>query len=311
MSPVAVALDIGGTKIAAAAVTADGVLTGQGSVPTPAREGPGAVLGAAGGLVREIARGLPRRADGTPDVVGVGVGSAGVVDPATGLVRSATDALPGWGGTDLRGGLRGELGLPVTVVNDVHAHALGEYWRGAARGQATVLFVAVGTGVGASVLLDGGIHHGFRSAAGHAGHVPVASAAGRRCPCGAEGHVEAVASGPALLREYRERTGGAAPRLQEVAAAAEGGDPTARAVLAEGGAALGQAVAGLANVLAPDVIVVGGGVAGAGRAWWRALREETGHGLIPALRGLPMVAAALGADAALLGAGHLAWRECV
>lgn len=299
MTPVAAAVDIGGTKIATAAVAADGTVTGYRSAPTPAERGPAAVLTTAADLVRESL--------GDREAVGVGVGSAGVIDPASGLVRSATDALPGWGGTDLRGGLARALGLPVTVANDVHAHALGEYWLGAARGHATVLFVAVGTGVGGSLLLDGRIHHGARSAAGHVGHVPVAAAAGRRCPCGADGHVEAVASGPALLHEYRER-GGSAPRLQEVVAASEH-DPLARTVLTEGARALGSALAGLANTVDPDVVVIGGGVAEAGELWWDALREETAQGLVPALRGLPVVPSGLGSDAALLGAAHMVWRE--
>ena len=301
MSRVTVALDIGGTKIAAAAVTADGAIVARGRGPTPAGEGPTAVIDTAIGLAREVGR--------AHDVVGVGVGSAGVVDPDTGLVRSATDALPGWAGTDLRGELSRALGSSVVVVNDVHAHALGEYWRGAARDRSTVLFVAVGTGVGASLLLEGRVHHGFRAVAGHAGHVPVPAATGRPCPCGAEGHVEAVASGPALLEAYRERSGAWDQGLAEFAAAAERGDPVAEAVLTEGGAALGEALAGVANVVAPEVVVVGGGVADSGERWWSALRERTERGLVPALRGLPLVPSELGADAALLGAGHMAWRE--
>ncbi|WP_460776088.1 ROK family protein, partial [Nocardiopsis nanhaiensis] len=142
MSPVAAALDIGGTKIAAATVTAEGEVGARHWRPTPAGKGPERILGTAADLVRE--------AVGDLDTVGVGVGSAGVVDPATGRVRSATDALPGWAGTDLRGGLADALGRPVTVANDVHAHALGEYWRGAARGRPTALVLAVGTGVGAA-----------------------------------------------------------------------------------------------------------------------------------------------------------------
>lgn len=300
MSRVAVALDIGGTKTAAATVTADGAVLTRAKRPTPAAGGARAVLDTAVELAREVG------AD--HEVVGVGVGSAGVVDPDTGLVLSATDALPGWAGTDLRGHLATELGVPVAVVNDVHAHALGEHRRGAARGGSTVLLVAVGTGVGGALLCEGRLHSGARAAAGHVGHVPVAAAAGRRCPCGAEGHVESVASGPALVAEYTERGGVAVTRLEEVVALV-GRDPVARSVLVDGATALGSALAGLANVVAPDVIVIGGGVAGAGVHWWSALTEEIEQGLVPALRGLSVVPAALGADAALLGAAHLVWRE--
>ena len=301
MTVVAAALDIGGTKTAAAVVTADGAVASRCTAPTPAADGPDAVLGAAAALVR--------RAVGEHRAIGLGVGSAGAVDPASGRVRSATDALPGWAGTDLAGSLGSALGLPVATANDVHAHALGEYWLGAARGAATVLFAAVGTGVGGCLLLDGAVHGGARAAAGHLGHVPVPAAAGVRCPCGASGHVEAVASGPALASAYRERTGRAAGRLQDVVRAERSGDAAASAVLAGGGAALGTALAGAANVVDPDIVVVGGGVAAAGRTWWAALRKGVEQGLIPALRGLPVEPAELGADAALLGAGRMAWRK--
>lgn len=295
-----VALDIGGTKTVAALVTEDGALLDRRRSMTPAALGADAVTAEALGMARALT------VDRAP--VGVGIGSAGVIDTDTGTVRSATDALPGWAGTDLRGIFHRELGIPVSVVNDVHAHALGEHWQGAAREQECVLFVAAGTGVGGALLIDGDVRSGARSAAGHLGHVPVPQADGLSCPCGGNGHVEAVASGPALERAHRA-AGGRGTRLEEVVAAADRGDPSARAVLANGARALGTALAGAANVLDPDLIVVGGGVSAAGEYWWPHLRQGIADGTIPALRGLPVAASQLGADAALLGAARLVRRE--
>ncbi|MEV4837392.1 ROK family protein [Nonomuraea sp. NPDC049486] len=239
-------------------------------------------------------------------VTAVGVGSAGVVDPGRGVVVSATGALVGWAGTDLRGELSRRLGVPVVVGNDVHAHALGEQWRGAAAGREDVLLVAVGTGVGASVMLGGRVRHGAHAVAGHAGHVPVAAAAGRPCPCGGQGHVEAVASGPALIGEYRRRGGTDAADLAGVARLAAAGDPLAADVLAEGGAALGSLIGGLMNVIDPEIVVIGGGVAGCGEPWWRPLRAAIAAEVLPALRDVPVEPAALAGAAALLGAARMA-----
>ncbi|NED55175.1 ROK family protein, partial [Micromonospora aurantiaca] len=178
------ALDIGGTKTTAALVTAGGEVVGRHTAPTPGRSGAAAVLDTAAGLVEKL------RADAPGAVRALGVGSAGVIDSASGLVLSATDVLTGWTGTDLRGDLRRRLGVPVTVINDVHAHALGEARHGAAAGYDTVLYVAVGTGVGASFVLGDTVLAGAHSAAGHAGHQPSPYAGSLACTCGGRGHLE-------------------------------------------------------------------------------------------------------------------------
>ncbi|WP_031170703.1 ROK family protein [Streptosporangium roseum] len=318
-----VGVDIGGTKTSAGLVDSSGTLLAVRTLPTPAAQGPAAVLDTAVGLVAEVA-------SGTGDVTAVGVGSAGVVDPRRGVIVSATGAITGWAGTDLRGEVSRRLGLPVAVGNDVHAHALGEQWRGAAAGYADVLLVAVGTGIGASVVLGGRVLRGAHSVAGHAGHVPAVAAAGRPCPCGGHGHVEAVASGPAMLAEYRARaaavateppgvsgppgvagppgvTGPAAVSgLADVARLAAQGDRIAVSVLTGGAAALGSTIGGLMNVIDPEVVVVGGGVAACGESWWQALREGIAAEVLPALREVPVGPAALGGDAALLGAARMA-----
>ena len=198
--------------------------------------------------------------------------------------------------------------MPVTVINDVHAHALGEARHGAAAGHDSVLYVAVGTGVGASFVLGDTVLAGAHSAAGHAGHQPSAYAGTLPCTCGGRGHLEAIAAGPALTAEYVRRTGRAVADLRAVAALAAGGDETARDVVRLGGAAIGSAVGGLVNVLDPAAVVIGGGVTGLGEPWWRALRDAVPAETLPALAGVPVLASTLGPDAPLLGAASLAWK---
>ncbi|WP_435130115.1 ROK family protein [Actinacidiphila sp. bgisy144] len=288
-------VDIGGTKTAAALITPDGTLLDRTSLATPAAQGPAAVLDAAARAVARLGR----------PVAAVGVGSAGVIDPHTGRVRSATSALPGWGGTDLRGQLAARLQVPVAVDNDVNAHALGEHWLGRAAGHTCVLLLTVGTGVGGCVLIGGRVHHGAGGAAGEAGHLPVPAAAGLPCPCGGRGHAEAAASGPAMTAAYRELAGASGATLPDVNSLAEEGDPVARTVLRTGATALGEAIGGLVNLLAPDLVILGGGVSRSGPFWWDPLRTTVAAHLLPAVAATPVLAGALGDDAALYGAAFL------
>ncbi|MDG4800189.1 ROK family protein [Micromonospora sp. WMMD980] len=293
-APLLAALDIGGTKTAAALVRGGAVLV-RTQAPTPARDGAAAVLDRAAELIRSLG--------GHP--VAVGVGAPGLVDPATGLLTAATSSIDDWSRVDVPGALRRRLGLPGTVLNDVQAFTLGEAVHGAGRGLPTVIGVAVGTGIGGGVHAAGTLLTGRSGAAGHLGHLPVPQALGRPCPCGATGHVEAVAAGPAVAARYAERTGDPVD-LPEVVRRARAGDHVARTVLVEAGAALGTALAGLANVLDPDRIVIGGGaavpelLAAAGPACTAAC--------MPVLGAVPLVPAALGADAALVGAAEAARR---
>lgn len=330
-STAVVAVDVGGTKIRAGSVIDDTV----GHIreePTPAAQGREAILESIAEVVRSVVRDTDAEVPGSDDLRWrLGVGSAGVVDPETGTVVSATDSLAGWAGTRLTAALTERLGFEARAVNDVHAHALGESLAGAARDTRSSLLVAAGTGIGGGVITEGRLLTGRASAAGHIGHIPVAAARGLPCPCGGEGHVEAIASGPAILSAYRLAGGGAGSRssvasarssvasarddvasardgvssTRQLADAARSGDAIAQQAFAHAGLALGSALGGLANVLSPEVIVIGGGLAGSTEHWWQPLREAFESELIPAVRGLELRPAELGQDAALLGAAGL------
>ena len=202
------------------------------------------------------------------------------------------------------------------AVNDVHAHNLGEHWLGASAGTDSSLLVAVGTGVGGSLILAGEPHLGARAVAGHVGHLasPYAYDDGGRplpCSCGRAGHVEAIASGPSIAALYRRIAGGDAVAGsvsgREVAVRAAAGEPAAVRAFALGAAAAGQAVGGLANMLDPSIVVIGGGVAGAGDLWWNPFRAALSAELMDPLADLPVVPAALGTNAALVGAARFAF----
>lgn len=302
-----VGVDLGGTKTAAGVVGEDGSVLFTDQVPTLNRAGGEAILDATAGLVRGL---IAAAATDGVTVEAVGVGSAGVINAAEGSVISATDAILGWSGTHITAGLQSRLGLPAAVVNDVHAHALGEALYGAGAGAGTALMVAFGTGVGGSFVVDGHPLLGHRFVGGHVGHFasPLAQHRGTPlpCSCGHAGHVEAIASGPAIHAAYLRLGGSAAlSDTKDVFASARAGDELALSVIATAAAAAGQAVGGLVNILDPAVVVISGGLADAGDLWWadmeRAMRSE----LLAPLAEVPVTRAALGNAAAMVGAASL------
>jgi glucokinase len=300
-------VDLGGTKTAAAVVGADGSVLVQGQIATKNRDGGTAILDATAVLVRSL---RDRAAEQGATVDAVGVGSAGVINAVEGTVLSATDAILDWTGTHITAGLSERLGLPSAVVNDVHAHALGEAWLGAGAGTSTSLMVAFGTGVGGSFVVNGQPLLGHHFAGGHVGHFasPYAVHRGRPlpCSCGHAGHVEAIASGPAIRAAY-VREGGSAglADTRAVFQAARLGDELALLVVSRAAAAAGQAVGGLVNILDPEVVVISGGLADAGSFWWNGMERALRAELLAPLADVPVARAALGNTAAVVGAASL------
>ncbi|MBW3086890.1 N-acetylmannosamine kinase [Austwickia sp. TVS 96-490-7B] len=298
------AVDIGGTKIAAGVVDGSGAVHGRRTVLTPAGDGAAAVMAAAIAVAGLVADEQGVR----EELCAVGVGAAGVIDPARGVVTHATDALPGWAGTELVGPFAQTFGVPAAVLNDVHAHALGEARYGAGRGAASMLLVAVGTGIGGAYVAGGSVVTGSHHVAGHVGHLSVPGAEGVPCTCGRLGHVEGLASGPGIAAAYR-RAGGAdltAAQVVDLAQGPQNADTQrAQEVLHRCGMATGQMIGGLLNVLDPDVVVVTGGVAAAGDLWWAALREGVAADAMDVVASTPVCSATGGVGAALSGAA--AW----
>lgn len=288
-------IDIGGTKIAGGLVSREGRVLLSDRRPTPLTGG-ASILEAALGLARAL-----REAAQQP-LSGVGIGTGGQVDTERGVIVSATDILPGWAGTEVKEAFERAFGLPCFVDNDVNALAVGEARFGAGRGLATVLYLALGTGVGGALLLGGRVHHGATWTGGEFGHLLLTTdeSAPRKT-------LEEWASGPGLVQTYREMTGTGPEVTGETIGTEAGRDPdgpAARAV-ARTGECLGFGLASLANILDPDLIVIGGGLAALGDTLLDPARRVLRRHALPGPARCPVVPAALGPDGAVIGAAAL------
>jgi len=296
------ALDVGGTAMKGAAVGPDGTARWPLRRPTPADQGPEAVVEAVGATVELLLDAARRRG---LQVAAAGVAVPGIVDDERGVAVFSANL--GWRDLPLRSLLAARTGLPVGLGHDVRAGALAEAALGAARGVRDVLFVAVGAGVAGAALVDGRllVAGGF---AGELGHLRV-DPAGEPCGCGGRGCVETVASAAAIARRYAARTGRPVAGAAAVAARVREGDPDAVAVWEEAVGALAEGLAAAVTLLAPRLVVVGGGLAGAGELLLRPLAELLRLRLSPRSARMPrLVGAALGDQAGCLGAALLARR---
>jgi glucokinase len=301
----AVVVDVGGTKIAAALADRQGHVTHKMQVAT-AHTDAQAVVDQILDLIRKQ---LDRAAR---PVVGVGVAVPAVVDPASGFVHWAPN-LPGWRELPLGAILQDATKLPSFVDYDGHLAVLGEYWRGAGRGARHVIFLILGTGVGGGLILNGRIHRGRDNIAGAAGWMVVDPSVAETPMACSLGCLESLASGPAIVAAAEQRLARGEPsslRGQPVTpaavfAAAEAGDPLAKEVVRRAAQALGCAVASLVSVLNPDVVILGGGVGLAAPAFLEAARSAVARYAQPiGARSVRVVTAALGDDAILIGAAR-------
>ncbi len=288
------AVDIGGTKIAAAVVDRTGQVLREAVHPTAAP-----VLDSLRDTVLEL---------GPGPVAAVGLSCAGPVDAVAGTVSPIN--IPTWRDFPLRARI-GEVvpDVPVALAGDGQCMALGEHWLGAGRGSDAMLGMVVSTGVGGGLVLAGRPFVGGSGNAGHVGHV-VAEPAGDPCGCGGRGCVEAVASGPNLVR-WATRNGWTAKGATavELGRAAAAGDPVALAAFRRSGWALGLGVVATAAVCDLDLVVVGGGVAQVGELLFAPLRQTVAeHAGLSFLAALRVVPATLGTRAGLVGAAALAFH---
>jgi len=304
------ALDIGGTKLAAGLVSADGQIAVQDSRPTRGS-------GTAEALFEDLAAlcdGVLARGGVRPEeLTGIGVGCGGPMRYPAGIVSPLN--IPAWRDFPLRAALEGRYGRPALVDNDAKALALGEYEIGGGRGARCLLGMVVSTGVGGGIVEEGKLIHGARGNAGHVGHV-IAFRNGPPCGCGARGCVEAVASGTGLSKRAKQaRRRGLLPDLPpeptgyDVVTAAKAGEPTAVKLVAEAGMAVGRGLVAAAALLDLDRVVIGGSVAlGAGELLLGPLRRELQReARLDFTRGIEdaVVLSDLGLDAALAGAAAL------
>jgi glucokinase len=279
-----VAVDIGGTKLAAGVVRDDGTLLVRCDAPTPATTDAEELFGALGAVIDQLG-GASREAR----AVGVGCGGP--------MTRDGEEVsplnIPAWRGFPLRARLAERHGLAVFVDNDAKALALGEGWTGAARGVDDYIGMVVSTGVGGGIVSGGRLLDGALGNAGHIGHL-IVEPEGRTCVCGARGCLEAEASGSAIARITGQHPRDAPAPL-----------------IARTGALVGRAIASTANLLDMRLAVVSGSVAlGFGAPFFAAAQAEIDAcACLDFSRGTRVVPGALGADGPLIGAARVALRQ--
>lgn len=324
----AIGVDVGGTKVVAGLVDANGEVASRHVAATPHRSAdPSVVEDVIVAAINTLV--AAAQADSIdPDIdyahLPIGVGAAGWVDSDRATIRFAPHL--NWRDEPLAQRLQKRLGARVTIENDANSAAWAEYRYGAAQGESRVVMLTLGTGIGGGMVFDGALERGRHGMAGEFGHMTVIPG-GRFCECGNSGCWEQYASGPALQREAAKaltrggsnaapmraatRAEGGAVTGQMVTALAVAGDPMAVEVMTAVGTWLGRGLANLVAALDPGLIVIGGGVGDAGEVLLaptrRALASSLsgrGHRPIPAV-----VGASLGPSAGMVGAADLARLE--
>jgi len=308
---VTLGIDVGGTKILGVALDPSGRVLSERRSPSP--DGLDALVDSVAGMIDDL------RSAHAPGAIGVGV--AGLVDD-DGVVRYAPN-IPGLRDAPIQARLAQRTDLPVVVDNDANVAGWGEATHGAAAGARHVLLVTLGTGIGGAIVLDGSVYRGAHGFAAEIGHITVVDG-GPRCACGELGHWEAIASGSALGRMARElaatddgaavleAAGGDVARVdgEHVEAAARAGDAPAGELFRRFADNVALGLAGLANVLDPEVVVVSGGLVELGALLFEPLGPAFAAHLEAASHRphIPVLPAVLGERAGAIGAAVLAGR---
>lgn len=297
-----IGIDLGGSKIALGLVSPADEILARRRIDTNAAAGLERVVERIADEVEALAATLTSE----EAVAAVGVGAPGPLDHIKGELLTLVN-LPGISNSPFRRVLSERLALPVALDHDAKAAALGEFHFGAGRGRDSMIYIVIGTGVGAAIIYQGALLYGEGNSAGECGHMTV-DPRGRPCHCGSRGCLEAYTGGPALSRQYAEMTGDDITGA-DIAARARSGDVQALQVFTDAGRALGIAIASLAMTLNIETFVIGGSVAKAGDLLLEPARETLpGYAFRAVSERVRVVASELGEHAAILGAAHMARR---
>ncbi len=318
MKKAAIGVDIGGTSVKLGIVDERGKIIARENFLTKDFHGRARLLDALSANISLLAN--QARALGF-SVQGVGIGAPGPIDVERGFVYFFPN-IPGWKNTPLKAILEKKLKLKVRVDNDANAMALAEYVFGAGRGSKIMVALTLGTGVGGGIVINGRLFHGSSFSAAEIGHIKI-NETGPLCGCGGYGCIETYIGNGYFVREVKKRLAAGAksvltaqikrggeltPKLVKEAGYA--GDKFSRMMWDETGAHLGSALAGLVDVLNPDRIVIGGGVAIGGEIIFRPVRRAIAKKAFPiAARSAKVLPAKLGADAGLVGSAALALTQ--
>lgn len=313
MGALRIGVDLGGTNIAAAVVDEKGKILLKISNPTMVREGQEGTIQRLIETIRELV--TKYKLNG--EYIGIGIGVPGVCDIPNGIVKFAPNLF--WKDIPIKDILQKEFNIPTFIDNDANAAALGEAWSGSGKGKKHIVCITIGTGVGSGLILNGGIFHGAQSA-GEIGHVTVLED-GPLCNCGNKGCLETLTAAPAIAKAAKKAVlsgketllskyvkGGDFTGLtaKEVFESAKAGDHVAETIVQEVANYLGLTLANVINILNPEQIIIGGGVAAAGDTLFNPLKKVIKErSLTDLYNNVEIVPARLGNDAGIIGAAAL------
>ncbi len=315
MKKFAIGIDFGGTYVKLALVDRKGRLRHRANLATSDYKTKEALLDA---VVFEISGILIKSRLGLKDLLGVGIGVPGVVEFEKGLIYNLTN-VPGWKNVPLKKILESKLKIPVLVDNDVNLMALGECRFGAGKDARDLICITLGTGVGAGLIIDGRLYRGASSAAGEVGHMPLKEK-GFKCGCGSNGCLERYVGNRSVVEEIKKLIRSGRPTLikdlvkkdlslitpEIVSKAAQKGDRLAIDLWRTIGTRIGITLSGVVNLLNPEKVIIGGGMANAGEVLFKSIRQTVDERALPiASAAVKIVKAKLGKDAGIIGAAAL------
>jgi len=316
MKKVVAGIDIGGTNISIAVAETGGEVVSKRQLPTQSSLGPFSAFDKMSEAIEKMLAEEPF------DLEAVGVGSPSPIDVRKGLIMSPSNLLE-WAEFPIVDLLNDRFGVPVKLENDANAAAVGEYIYGAGRGYRNIFYLTVSTGIGGGIIIDGNLYHGISTAAGEIGHT-IIQPDGIRCNCGSRGCLETICAGVHIARRARERLengeasilSGMVSDIDSITArtvvdAVRQADPLATAIWDETCHFLAIGIANVITLVAPEIVIVGGGVAAAGDLLFVQLRKRVPHfvSMVPADK-INIVPARLGTESGLYGAVAIA-RELI
>lgn len=285
-------VDIGGTNIRLGIVDDKGKILYRKRFPTLKEQGKDEVITR---LLKAIA---DVKKNSKYPIRRIGIGCPGPLDSRKGIVLSPPN-LPGWNKVPLKNIVQKRFNLPVVLENDANCFALGEKWRGAAKGCKDMVCLTLGTGIGGAIILNGALYTGKDGFGGELGHMSI-NFDGPKCGCGKRGCLEAYASATALVKRYKGKQNVTSEEIYKLALR---GDRRAKKVLKETALYLGVAISNFVNAFNPEIVVLGGGLAKAGDSIFPEIRRIVRKiSLKPLLRNLKIVPAKLSEDAGIIGA---------
>ncbi|MBD5401965.1 ROK family protein [bacterium] len=311
-----IGIDVGGTNVKIALVDENGKITYSNSVPTYAKMGYEYTVNNIKQAIRDLMKETNTEAK---DIEGIGFDFPGQVDCKTGVVKLAPN-IPGWVNVPIAQMIEEEFNIPTRIDNDVRCAALGELKFGAGRGCENFVCITVGTGIGSGLVINGKVVRGASNAAGEIGHIKLQMHDGPICGCGDTGCLEAFASGPSIVAMANEYIkGGKSTKFREMAAAeggeitpymvakaAEEGDPVAKRIFEIIGEYIGIGLTSVINLLNPEKVIIGGGVAEAGDLLFDPIRRTIKQrAMVVAGEAVEIVPAELGNSAGVIGASML------